>query len=337
MKHIFVVNPAAGKGNRVETLIDKIRGVCDNFTVDGQEIDYEIYITTAVRDAEAYVRYCCRNSSTYPVRFYACGGDGTLSEVVNGAFGFDNAEVGVIPAGTGNDFVRNFTHDENFKDIQNQLCGSAQKLDLIRYETEQGARYSVNMINIGFDSDVAKKVSQIKRNPFVSDKLAYITGVGVMLLGKLGTRLRVKAEGVLLQAQEMLLLAVGNGRFYGGGFKAAPNAQLDDEAMDLCMVDLVSKATFLKLVRSYKSGTHLENSQCKKIITYRQCRKIEISFDTAKDICVDGEIEQAERLMLTSVPRALNFSVPLGSHCQSLRNAKRLHTAEKAAPATSNL
>ncbi|NLK39039.1 MAG: diacylglycerol kinase family lipid kinase [Clostridiales bacterium] len=337
MKYYFVVNPAAGKGNRFEMLIDSIRRVCDNYTLNGQEIDYEVYVTTDVGDAETYVSYCCKNAAMLPVRFYACGGDGTLSEVVNGAVGYENAEVGVIPAGTGNDFVRNFTNQKNFKNIEYQLRGIPQKLDLIQYETNNGVRYSVNMINVGFDGDVAAKVAQIKRNPLIRDGFAYITGIGIVLLSKLGVKMNLTLDGMAMPAREMLQLAVGNGRFYGGGFKAAPKASLDDGMIDLCMVDCISRATFLRLVRSFKNGEHLENPHTKRIVTYKQCREIEIAFDGERDICIDGEIERAEWIRLSSMPYVLNFLVPYDSQCTGLRHAQMPHTSEIVAPVGTNV
>ena len=99
MKHLFIVNPAAGKENAHDT----IRTALDTLETP---VDYEIYLTKAPGDAQSFVKNICADNPNS--RFIACGGDGTLSEVLNGAVGFDDAEIGVVPSGTGNDFCRNF-------------------------------------------------------------------------------------------------------------------------------------------------------------------------------------------------------------------------------------
>ena len=120
-------------------------------------------------------------------RFYACGGDGTMNEVANGAYGQQNVEIAMVPAGTGNDFPRNFTNYKYFEDIERQILGSAKWVDLIRYEAAPAdeltgliVRYGINMFNIGLDCNVADKVIDIKKYPFIPGPLAY--GLGVTII-----------------------------------------------------------------------------------------------------------------------------------------------------------
>ena len=101
MRTIFVINPKAGQGKNIEKLVENIKQTAKNL---GKEI--EIYITKKVNDAEKFVRNICQSDKN-ELSFFACGGDGTVNEVLNGAFGFNNASIGVIPIGTGNDFCRN--------------------------------------------------------------------------------------------------------------------------------------------------------------------------------------------------------------------------------------
>ena len=144
MKTVFVINPKAGSEDRTKELQGKIKGLLK---------DYEIYITKAVGDAERFVREYCKSYGV--ARFIACGGDGTLCEVLNGAILYHDSEVGVIPLGTGNDFCRNFQNLGNFNDIEAQIKGKTEKCDAIFYRTfsdgKEKTGYCVNMFNIGFD------------------------------------------------------------------------------------------------------------------------------------------------------------------------------------------
>ena len=101
MHHYFIINPAAGQGKAAK-LVPAIREY-----MEGEGLPFTIYQTKGVGDAMAYMRYMAKKG---PARFYACGGDGTLNEVVNGLKKFPECEVALIPAGTGNDFLRNFTN-----------------------------------------------------------------------------------------------------------------------------------------------------------------------------------------------------------------------------------
>ncbi|MBQ1430010.1 MAG: acylglycerol kinase family protein, partial [Firmicutes bacterium] len=110
MQTVFIINPAAGAGNDFRDLMSGIALLKENA---GEKVS--VYETRGVGDAEMFVR---KTLEEHPddMLFVACGGDGTLNEVLNGARGFNNAVISVYPSGTGNDFVRNFPESGNFKD-----------------------------------------------------------------------------------------------------------------------------------------------------------------------------------------------------------------------------
>jgi diacylglycerol kinase family enzyme len=143
------------------------------------------------------------------LRFYLCGGDGTFNEGVNGAVGFDNVSVGIIPVGTGNDFVRNFKNKENFFNIFSQLDGEKMAIDLISY----GERYCANMMNVGFDCQAAIYASEMKKKAFVPAKLAYVAGVLKALIKMPGVRATVHCEGEKAAEKDCILVCVANGMF----------------------------------------------------------------------------------------------------------------------------
>ncbi len=304
MIHHFLVNPAAGKGKVTDALIRKIHRICRL-----RGVDYQIHITTRPGDATEYVRAVTSIHVGEMHRFYACGGDGTLCEVINGAPRAANAEFAVIPVGTGNDFARNFTNKENFFDIDRQLDGEAKKIDLIRYND----RFSLNTINVGFDCAVVRQTGQIKRSPLVPSGVAYAAGVAITLCKPFGTQMKIELDDGSVIQEKLLLAAFANGSFYGGGFQPAPRASLTDGLLDVCIINKISRARFLTLVSSYKDGTYLDSKACAPFVRYKKSSSVRITFDHPIDICVDGELEMTDYVEMESVPGALAFSIPRGS------------------------
>ena len=126
MKHIFIVNPAAGKGQAATRIIPQIEA----YFQAHPEIPFEIYVTKAKGDGRAYAESAAKTGE--PIRFYACGGDGTLYEVVNGAYKYPNVSVGILPLGSGNDFARIFGGSDKLLDIGAQVHAGTRKFDLDR-------------------------------------------------------------------------------------------------------------------------------------------------------------------------------------------------------------
>ena len=303
MKHYFVVNSHAGKGNKVESLTENIKAVCNS-----RNIEFEIYLTQSVGDAEAFVKKTCRKyeNSDVTCRFYACGGDGTVNECVNGIAEFDNHELAVIPIGTGNDFVRNFGDAEDFFNIESQLDAISTKCDAIKYN----GRYCMNVANIGLDCEVVSRTDRIKKNPLVPSKLAYIFGLVGEFIKKSGIEFSCAVDGVKRDKKKYLLAFFANGGFYGGGFHAAPLAELKDGLIDVCFINYVSRMTFLGLVGKYKKGTHLSVKNRDEILEYFKCSKLEIEFSKKERICIDGEIEECEKLEIEVIREKINFAAP---------------------------
>lgn len=303
MKHFFVLNPAAGKGKAIQRIIDQIHAVCKS-----RGVDYIVHLTDKIGEATEFVRNTCK-STTEKLRFYACGGDGTINETASGIIGHDNAELGVIPMGTGNDFVRNFENNDKFFDIEAQLDGEAERIDVLKYND----KYSVNMINIGFDCQVAKQAVKNRRNTLVPRKAAFIFGVVQKFISMPDVKARVIVDGEEQKRNEFQLCAIANGSYCGGGFRAAPISTLRDGVVDVCLISKVTRMQFLKLVGFYKAGTHLEKIKDDSIISYKKCSKLEMIFSEPTDVCVDGEIEQLSSLEISTVPQALSFSIPRGA------------------------
>ncbi len=301
MRHCFIINPASGKGKIHGDMEQQIHEVCRR-----EGVDYTVYHTKGIGDGERYVRETCACGGEY--RFYACGGDGTLCEVVNGAAAFANAAVGVVPVGTGNDFVRNFTTKKRFLDIAAQLKGSIRRLDLIKYNE----RYIVNMLNTGFDCEVVRSVVSIKKHPLIPGKLAYLAGVVKNFVKKPGVNMTVSVDGGPAQDKQLLLTCVANGQFCGGGFHSAPLGALDNGKMDVCFIKNVTRRKFVSLLPAYKKGTYLERQDVKDIAEYLTCSRLDIKFPAPQYVSIDGELEQYEQLSITALSGALRFCLPEG-------------------------
>ena len=312
MKYYFIINPHSGKGKHTEELSLKIQQVCG-----AKDITYEIYQTLGVGDATRFVREVCSSPDNLPARFYACGGDGTLGEVVNAAACVAGASVGVIPVGTGNDFVRNFDKKETFFDIEAQIDASEISVDLLKCNDI----YSVNMLNIGFDCEVVKKVASIKKNPLIPSKLAYVAGVVVTLIKKPGLRASVSIDGKKAD-RTFLLTTFANGAFCGGGFHSNPRAELTDGLIDALFVENVSRMTFINLVGSYKKGTHLVPKN-DKILKSQKLKKIYFKFEKTQSVSIDGELFDFDELSVECVPNALNLLLPAGISYSRIGSAEQ--------------
>jgi diacylglycerol kinase family enzyme len=313
MKHIFMLNPSAGQGAAAaleETILSAS-------AVTG--VPVEIYHTQSVRDAEVYSRTVCLGlGPEETVRFYACGGDGTLNEAANGIYGFPRAELAFIPTGTGNDFARDFAKPEAFLDIQNQLLGTAVPVDLIEYrgvlDGEQKTRVCANMINIGFDCNVVHRTSRLKTLPLVSGSLAYILGILIEMIEKSGVALKVEHEGEALCDGKILLCAIANGSYCGGGLKGSPRAINHDGLFDVQVIRDVTRRLMLVLLPKYGKGTHLEDPRTAPFLDYRQVTSLTVTpCRSPLRVCVDGEMEMLDGPMeLRILPAALRFVVPKG-------------------------
>jgi len=310
MIYHFILNPKSGRSPKQKHLEQEIKAACLK-----RQLSYHIYYTTGVGDATEYVKSMIRISQEKQ-RFICVGGDGTINEIANSAPCNPNVEFGVIPSGSGNDFVRNFTSIRHFNDIDAQLDGSPISLDLIKCNEH----YCVNMVNIGFDCSVVKEAAKLKKHKLVSPAISYILGVVVVLFRKFGTRMRLLFDDGEIMEKEFTLTAIGNGKFCGGGFMASPLSLLNDGQFEICAIDKVSRMTFISLVSYYKNGTYLSNKRAQKYIRYKKAKSFRMEFDTPVPVCIDGEIIGAKNIDFEVVRNAFNFVIPKGSELRYKTN-----------------
>lgn len=299
-KHFFIINPEAGKINASEKISKEIS---EAFKEINEE--YRIYITKGKDDATKFTKNICETEDGN-LRFYACGGDGTLNEVVNGLIGYKNASASVIPYGSGNDFVNNFSSSNNFFDIEKQIEFKEEEIDLLKVND----KYSVNLCNIGFDAKVAENMNKFKRFPLISGQGAYTLSLFYSLLHKMYSNLEILIDNEELIQGDFLLCVVANGMTYGGGYKGAPLAKINDGLIDVCIFKKVSRLKLIKLVNVFKRGEHLENEEMKEYFIYKKCRAIDIKSKKDFTVCIDGEILVEKNIDITLEEKAVNFLVP---------------------------
>ncbi len=308
MKTIFVVNPNAGQGKKFGKIIDEINGICEK-----SEENIGVYVTKAPNDAKMFVAEYCKNNG--PARFIACGGDGTFSEVLNGALEFENAEIGIVPIGTGNDFCRNFSSDVRFFDLKKQISGKCVKCDAIRYTTninnQLKSGYCANMFNIGFDCDVADITNSIKEQTAFWGPFAYLVSIFVNLFNKKPANLEIEIDGAVVHKGELLLTSIANGSYCGGGLKTNPIAQVNDGFININMVKNISLPRLLKLLPRYINGSYLKIKNIGEIVSSQKCKRVKItSSEKTMRFSIDGEITDTGMTEFEIIPGAFRFVVP---------------------------
>lgn len=298
MKHIFMVNPAAGARDSTELIKQTLNGL-------KSKVDYVIYRTTSSGDAIGFIRNTLKETSER-YRFYACGGDGTLNEVVNGVIGFENAEVAVFPCGSGNDYVKYYGAAKDFLDINELVESSAYKVDALKI----GEKYAVNAVHFGLDSYVLKTMMKVRRNKILGGKRAYTTGVAAGFLGGMKTLCSIKVDGKPSGKDKILLCTLANGKYVGGSYKSAPLSQNDDGLIEVCQVNPISRIGFLQLMNTYKRGEHIEDERFSKYLNYNRAKQVEVTAPKKIPVSVDGELIFSDNFKVEIVEKAINFVVP---------------------------
>lgn len=300
MKYVFIVNPKAGAGENEKT----VRAAIENLP---QKENCEIYLTKAPGDAMNFVRERSENEKDKKIVFVACGGDGTINEVMNGTAGHENAAVTCFPCGSGNDFVKCFENKNGFLDLSSLLEKDWKKIDLLKV----GNRFSANVTNFGFDTTVAITINKEREKTGHGNKNAYTKGVVTALIKSMKNECTVIADGETLNPDgKLLLCTAANGQYVGGSFRCAPRAKLDDGLMEVCLIKPISRLRFVKILKPYTAGEHIGNDEMKDIVVYRQAKKVEVIAKPGFAYSLDGEIIHADRFTIELVKNAVNFIAP---------------------------
>ena len=226
------------------------------------------------------------------------GGDGTLSEVVNGLAGRP-ARLYFVPCGTGNDFVRVLgLPADPLKALEAQLEGKPRYIDV----GQAGEYYFLNVSGGGFDTEVLRQAEHFKR--LGKGIIPYFLGILAALRSFRPLDVELEIRGRTLRKQ-LTIFAVGNGRYYGGGMKAVPGAEIDDGFFNVVLADKVGRFRILRLLGSFISGKHTGLPEVREF----RCRELTVSCP-GMTVNLDGELVEMDQVHYKILPGALEVCLP---------------------------
>ena len=296
-QHLFIINPAAGSRNRTEEYSEMIHKICR-----ARKLDYEVRVSTAPGECTRIAREACETGRE--LRIYACGGDGTLNEVVAGAAGFSNAAVTVFSGGSGNDFVKIFDEPKAFFDLNRLLDADEVTFDLIRCNDD----ISLNICSVGLDARIGTDVSSYKRLPLLSGFRAYAASTVVNVIKGISEHYRVEIDGETIDGDQTLI-CVCNGRYYGGGFNPMPEADPTDGMLDVLLMKKVSRMQVASVIGKYKDGRYKELLHLARPF---RTKKVRILCDKPTPINLDGELRVAQDITMEVAQEKIRFFYPKG-------------------------
>lgn len=280
----FIVNPAAG-GHTMANLTE-IQSFCRE-----QKMKYDIHVTDRPEHAIELARRTAKHSGTV----VAVGGDGTVNEVINGIVDTP-ARLGIIPAGSGNDLAWQLGLKHNLQ--RNLQILKAGKVRIFDVGQINGVRYFINAFGAGFDGATAKRVRSYLRH--WHGYAAYLLATLRTLATYRSSNVRLTVDGHIVRNQPMFFISCCNGTTYGGGFKVAPSAKLDDGLLTVCAVDKVSRWYALRNLPKFTRGTHLTLPE---VHTYTG-RQIVIESDSPQPAQADGELFTPARIFKVDVVKS---------------------------------
>ena len=273
MRYLFLLNPTAGKRDCTAELAPAIRAAAQRAGIPPEK--RKVVVTRYAGHARELAAEAAHTAQAdgEPVRIWTAGGDGTFMEAMTGVQGFSNAAVGCLPYGSGNDFLRTYGTRAEFTDLDAQLAGGEVTIDLL--ETSLGL--SATICAAGLDAQVAYGIPKFRRIPLCGGEMSYLLSIVEQLCGHIGRRVTFTIDDEELTV-DCLMCAICNGRAYGGGFLAAPEADPADGWLDVMIVRRVGRLTIAKLLGMYKSGRHFVNGQlteeAKPYFLYRRARRV---------------------------------------------------------------
>jgi len=295
MKHLFIINPTAGKGNSLKLIPDI------NRIFSEKDEEFIIEVTERPGHASEIAKYYSEKD-TY--RIYSVGGDGTLNEVLTGMIN-SKSSLAIIPTGSGNDFIRSITHNYVDDILFRTIDGKEELIDL---GTANG-RYFVNISSAGIDAEVVNNAAKLRKLPGISGSLSYMLSALITIFFMFKSySLKIEIDGKHYD-KKSLLVAVANGKYYGGGMLPTPDAQINDGKFDICVASKMNRFKVLSFFPKFIKGKH---THLKEVNLYRGS-KVSIRCDKGIMANIDGEVGKVKEIVFEIVPKAITVVIPLNS------------------------
>lgn len=286
---LFIVNPIAG-GGKPKVLISVIE---DRMNKSNRE--FKIIVTEEAKQATKIAE---ENLDKYNI-VVAVGGDGTVNDVARGIINKKKGVLGIIPAGTGNDMARGLKLPMSAEDaLEIILNGSRKKIDIGRVNSHN----FLNIASVGFDAEVVVNNEKIKKK--IRSHISYIISVIYTLYNFKYKTIKLEIDG-LVSNENILLLAVGNGKYYGGGMKILPMAELDDGYLDVCIISNISKTLLLYLFPTIFKGHHIKY---KKYVKIYRTKSVKI-WGEDFFLNIDGDIVKTNQATFSITNRKLSVII----------------------------
>ena len=296
MHYIFVINGRDDKSFIAEDLKKKIRE-------SGAGLDYEIYRTVGVGDGTRFVRIYCDLHPRTECCFVACGGSGTLNEVVSGMVGFSRKYLGILAYGQTNDFIKCFP-DRDFRSLPKLLAGEPKPVDIIRVNDS----YSLNVVNIGYEAVVASRIFDLEIAGQAAHSLS--RGIWYALFHGWRNRIRVYADGERMNHHRLFLCTLANGRWEAGMFLCAPDADPSDGLIEFSLIRWIGLVSFLRLVGHYRRGEQFVRNPGKRKFIRRRVRNVKVESRNLVDLSLDGEILSGHSFDIEILPQSIQLILP---------------------------
>ena len=255
-KTMVIVNPASGNGKTRISWPD----IKQNLEAAG--LVFDDVFTTCRFEATHFASQALRDGYDTII---SVGGDGTLNEVVNGFFADDKminpaARLGIIPGGTGGDFIRTLNYPEDYKEACQVLGrGQSRKIDVgqlhfIDNDGKPTQRYFVNIAGFGMDGAVVERVNRTSK--FFGGFLSFLYGTVMALIQFDSFQLSLEVDGKLVYEGPATMTAVANGQYFGGSMQIAPRAVLDDGVFEIVLIEGLKKGKLLRCLPTIYKGAH---------------------------------------------------------------------------------
>lgn len=304
-RYVFIFNPAADKG-RASRWTEWLEAL-----VSGRE-DSVLLTTKCAGHAEEIARAALSDNRC----MIACGGDGTLHEVINAIAG-EGTTVGVFPIGSANDFEKTLHPYAGQKsDISYVFNTGSRDVDLGSVAFGQAdQRYFINSLGIGFTGRVAKAV---KSTPWLKGELGYVHALFSVLRGYTPLKMHITItlqDSVMVLHEPVFAFSVSNGKIEGGKFRIAPHADLSDGLLDVCILKAVSKYEFFRYVFKYLNGTHISDPK----VIYCKAKAVDVTLAAPEVMHMDGEVydNMSGRIAISVVPQGIRMLCSLLKSAES--------------------